>query len=1120
MRIHEHSISHKVLVYHFSTLTPSGLPTLTHRLSDPRSADGNLDDRTLNAIKVGYLGSDEVLVTADGNGNICVWFTRNLQRDPLLLSVAKSAWGLAIHAERRLIAVSCNSHIATVFHCGIDSRPTHQLLSEDIDASAPTPHGSSSTSPTTTSSSEPGTPRSGATSPLEDGTSQQVLRGHEHNIPCVAFSPCGNFVATTSIDCTCRTWRLSDGKQIQQKSLGLLWGWGVSFVDQDAWMTISRAEYRQIPKDHLRPGKLPGHNVRDSPLSTAAFSQRRLPPGRDFRMIRSRWFAGPLHNTSCDERETDEEDDESRRRAIAARDGDAIEDNDDMDDRDAALFGMDDDEGEDEWEDMSSSDAEEEEEEEEVEEEDENMEDAHQIGTAGGTMTRRRSADVSSPAQDAEASADTGDDGDNEGAGMDTEDGGGTTTEDGVAVRSILARNSIKNERRASVATVTRPRVVYGESSSEQEHHATTSSRSVEADSVPVSEAESLLGRQHEQHQPQQPQHQQRRRGQAQPQPPALLLQLQAEQQHQLEQQEQQELQQPLFQSQQQLLQQESENKDTVDEQSINEDPSQFLNLMQIQHGLGRQALHDPGLQSTSMMPRPFPPQYPAELLLCATSRNIYLLSRHRPPPEEPKPVDMEDPSWEDAFSEPLQLAHTEDISWISLPFGQGAQAGHGTSGGDGDEDEDDIDIDTQFQITDLAAHGGFLDWHSGEEGGGGESEYDPDYDTDPYYEDMDDFMGTADESTEEDEEDDDEDEDDDDDDEDEEDGNVSTDLEEFIAYHQQQHGRRRRRRQDDGQEGGREDLSDSISGNRTRLGRKPAVPLLHTISVARAAAARADGRRFHHMEQFERLFVMLMVPELSVLVTASQKGSVTIFRLLRVQDDVAPASAASALASAPTPASSSQSPAHRQGRERVAEGSEETSTAAAVASGSSRKRRARDMDGGKDSINNSNGSGSNNNNNSSNTNRNGSSKDGAGAAQTPATITVQGVRYVLFPEMYLPRLEPPPLPLFGVSIVPLQRSNHPVPVSSLASDSDSSHSRHHHSRHRRYPHHHQYSGSEAESSASATTPLPSSLPPLSASSSGSFMLHLVYVDSQFYSYEIRLRNEKDDPVGLSNVFV
>ncbi|KAF8938032.1 hypothetical protein BGZ58_001714 [Dissophora ornata] len=644
-----------------------------------------------------------------------------------------------------------------------------------------------------------------------------------------------------------------------------------------------------------------------------------------------RWFAGPLHNTSCDEQETDEEDDESRRRALAARGGEAMEDNDDMDDRDAALFGMDDDEGEDEWEDMSSSDADE-----------EDMDDEEEEADRRG-MARRRSADVSSPLRDAEVSADTGDDGDNEGTGVDTEDGGGTTTEDGVAAQSTFARN-LKNERRTSVATVTRSRILRGESSSEQEQRGATSSRSAETESVPVSEAENTL----------------------------------SDQGHQNRQQQQEE----------------------IDEHGVNQDPSLFVSLVHEEEGFDGKNSHNPtgqhsaGVLSPSTQP-PLLPQYPSELLLCATSRNIYLLSRHPAPPEEPK-VSKEGAANRETSSSESAEGPQEDTPFWMTPS-------HTIE----DEDEDD-------QLLSLIglAHEEMLGWPHEEEGG--ESEYDPDYDTDPYYEDMDEFMGTADEDSDEEEEG-----QSDGDDEDED-----VDMDEFSTYH----GRLQHPNVDD-------DNGDGSSN------RKPAVPMLHTISVARAAAARADGRRFHHLEHFDRLFVMLLVPELSVLVAASQKGSVTIFRLLRVLDD------------APTPLAMAQSSSSSLSNSKSKESAEVAAT--------SRKHRARDTESSEKVIGEV-------------------EKDKETTTQRP-TITIQGAKYVLFPEMYLPRLEPPPFPLFGVSIVPLQRPNH------LARSSSSSNN-------------------------------PSS--PSSACSSASYMLHLAYFDSQFYSYEIRLRNEKDDPVGLSNVFV
>ncbi|KAG0317373.1 hypothetical protein BGZ97_005491 [Linnemannia gamsii] len=358
-----------ILVYRFSTLTPSALPTLVDRISDPRSTDEEeLRDRTINAMQVGYLGTEEVLVTANDAG--------------------------------------------------------------------------------------------------------EILSGHGHNIPCVTFSPCGHFIATASVDRTCRTWRLSDGQQIQQKALGPLWGWGVRFVPKESWMTITRAEYRRIPKDHLRPGKHPGLSVRDSPFSATFFSQRRLPPGRDLRMIRTRWYAGPIHEDRA-RRRGHGEGGPSRNRTT----GQDVQENEETDDRDAALFGMDDDE--DEWEDTSSSDLD------DLDGQGEHSDASQQQSPLPRSVRGRQNAGSGSSTSQSpmtnslpriprlasvEVSVDTGDDGDNEGTGMDTEDAGGTAGEISGSVsrtgrerkmerRSLLSMKSQESQHSRD----------QGESSSEQE---------------------------------------------------------------------------------------------------------------------------------------------------------------------------------------------------------------------------------------------------------------------------------------------------------------------------------------------------------------------------------------------------------------------------------------------------------------------------------------------------------------------------------------------------------------------------------------------------------------------------------------------------------------------------
>ncbi|KAF9956140.1 hypothetical protein BGZ70_010029 [Mortierella alpina] len=877
----------KILVYHFSTLTPSGPPTFIKRFSDPRCTDDQLNDKTINILQIGHLGTEEVLVSADEAGDVCVWFTMNLQREPLLLSVTESAWGVAIHSEKRLIAVSSNAHTVTIFHCGLDTQLSHQDLVADTDRQ----EAAESQERPRATGTEPV-----STSPWEQ-TSQQILRGHGHNIPCVTFSPCGEFVATASVDQTCRTWRLSDGKQIQQKSLGQLWGWGVCFINDEAWMSLSREDYKRIPKGHLEPGNTPGMTVRDSPMINS--SQRRQQAIREYRMIRSRWYAGPLHNTSCDELAMEDESElehhpsarNRRAAAAAAATGASVPEDQDQD---TALFGMDDDEGEDELEEMSTSSG----------SSSQSEITQERPSTAGVAMQAR--VDLAS-AQDAEVSADTGEDGDVEGTGMDTEDGAGTA-EESVGTSVIVPR------RRASAS---------------QEHQSSTTPGAIAHSSTSNFKRQPHIS----------------------------------------------ELSQPI------QVSISSEEICTGHLQSEEERAS---------------------VLSARIRPRP---QYPKEILACATARNVYLLGRYPPAPIKPSFVTGQ----HSVVSPSSGSSSHSPRSNESMPT-HSRFAFHDHDSHD-DEDEDQVALvgmgtSTMGQLLWVDE----LEW--------AESEYDPDYDTDPYFEDADELMVTE---------------------EDEDEDNTENDDQE----------------------------DDSMDDDHplqlyppVRHAPQSNVPVLHTLSVAREAAARADGRMVHHLGHFDRLFVMLIIPELSVLIAASQKGSLTIFRLLRVMDDTTPLV---------MPAKTFV------GLEADDDKPEDAPNHPGV--------RADPFESG--------------------------SRPDSSSPPPQETITVEGAHYVLFPEVYLPRQEPPPLPLMGVSVVPLQQQQQRPTAASAASATAAGAAS-------------ATLSSEPSSTSKASsllTPLSSPLPSSSASSA-SFLLHLAYIDAQIYTYEIRLRNEKDDPVGLSSVFV
>lgn len=149
--------------------------------------------RIINHAIVDFLGNDEILLLALHDGRVIGYHVDVIQRaidkrqEPdsvettvgddvrpfFIESVGKSAWGLAVHQEARLIAVSCNAHTVTVFAPALtkDSLVPHQH------------------------------------SWLTDRTRQYkiITPASGENIPCVAFcntgdDPDGRFVLTSDIN--------------------------------------------------------------------------------------------------------------------------------------------------------------------------------------------------------------------------------------------------------------------------------------------------------------------------------------------------------------------------------------------------------------------------------------------------------------------------------------------------------------------------------------------------------------------------------------------------------------------------------------------------------------------------------------------------------------------------------------------------------------------------------------------------------------------------------------------------------------------------------------------------------------------------------------------------------
>ncbi|EDU46468.1 conserved hypothetical protein [Pyrenophora tritici-repentis Pt-1C-BFP] len=103
--------------------------------------------RSINRILVDYLGNEEILLLARDDGDVVGYRTEEIHRalerrttkdEPaseddihcfLLRNVGASAWGLAVHREARIIAISANTHCITVIAYALalrDADPTRE----------------------------------------------------------------------------------------------------------------------------------------------------------------------------------------------------------------------------------------------------------------------------------------------------------------------------------------------------------------------------------------------------------------------------------------------------------------------------------------------------------------------------------------------------------------------------------------------------------------------------------------------------------------------------------------------------------------------------------------------------------------------------------------------------------------------------------------------------------------------------------------------------------------------------------------------------------------------------------------------------------------------------------
>jgi WD40 repeat protein len=247
--------------YPYQTLSEEPFTVLlSDQLTPSRGYIDQRNPHSINSLTIGELGTEEVLVSAHDDGDVCVWYTRDLKRIALRYNVGLSAWGVALHKEKRLLAISANSHKITVFELAVGREEQNALdewerrLEERNDEYAEGFCGrrkekvavSGSVRGRRTSMKRPSQHDSAESnsSDYEDGRwaprrksrkrrkeqpavqekGVKVLEGHTENIPNIPFLPdsSGRWLVGTSIDGMVILWDVHTQRMVERCKFGFM----------------------------------------------------------------------------------------------------------------------------------------------------------------------------------------------------------------------------------------------------------------------------------------------------------------------------------------------------------------------------------------------------------------------------------------------------------------------------------------------------------------------------------------------------------------------------------------------------------------------------------------------------------------------------------------------------------------------------------------------------------------------------------------------------------------------------------------------------------------------------------------------------------------------------------
>lgn len=259
-------VAYSQRIFVFEPLFPTqSLPDdpalIIHTAPSASNLHGYLDPRqphAVNNLVVRYLGNEEILAVVRDDGDIDAYLIRHLAEaiarrclpgvtlSPLASeirpffhqNVGNSAWGLAIHTEARIIAVSSNNHEFNIFAFALLDRA--ELPSEELR------NGSQDIS------SDHDNTRLAWKRTVDE---HYVIPNGDQNIPFIAFcntghDPLGRWLLTTDISGLVQAWDIHSRESGQALRIGQdaevefgfdheNAGWGLAFLDPRSFYEIS-----------------------------------------------------------------------------------------------------------------------------------------------------------------------------------------------------------------------------------------------------------------------------------------------------------------------------------------------------------------------------------------------------------------------------------------------------------------------------------------------------------------------------------------------------------------------------------------------------------------------------------------------------------------------------------------------------------------------------------------------------------------------------------------------------------------------------------------------------------------------------------------------------------------